>query len=310
MPRRTGRYTARMSAPRISLILLALLCAVSSNASACSQCMCGTPFPAGVFGGVVPARFTYGLEDRYLSKTNALDEQPGMEDEREHRLAAFGLWRPHARLALLGRVPYAFKEITTTPEGQPSSLQRSHGFSDAELLAMIGVAQTGALALGAVAGLNAPTGSDDLKDENGDRLEAHLQPGTGAWTGTSGLNLAVTSGSGSWESSVVGRVNGTNAHGYHYGNVVLYNAGFTSRSRNGIRLMLQLNGRSAGKDRLEDGTMGENTGGTAVYAAPGIRWVSSLGLGLEAAVQIPAIQALYGVQTEHTTARLNLFMAH
>jgi len=64
LPRRTGRYTARMSAPRISLILLALLCAVSSNASACSQCMCGTPFPAGVFGGVVPARFTYGLEDR------------------------------------------------------------------------------------------------------------------------------------------------------------------------------------------------------------------------------------------------------
>ena len=294
----------------VILVTMSLLLVAASEALACSQCMCGTPFPAGVFGGVVPTDVTYGLEDRYLSKSNALDEEPGMEDEREHRLAGFGLWRPHSRFALLGRVPYAFKEVTTTPEGQPSSLERAHGFGDAELLAMIGVTQTNSTALGAVTGFTAPTGNNDLTDANGDRLDAHLQPGTGAWTGTCGLNLAMTSHSGSWESSAVGRVNGTNAHGYHYGNVVLYNAGFTSPSRNGMRLMLQLNGRSAGKDRLEDGTEGENTGGTVVYVAPGIRWVSSLGLGLEAAVQIPAIQALYGIQTERTTARLNLFMAH
>ena len=294
----------------ILLIVSSLLVIASSDAVACSQCMCGTPFPAGVFGGVVPTRFTYGLEDRYLSKSNALDEAPGTEDEREHRLAALGLWRPHARLALLARLPYSFKEITTTPVGAPSSVERAHGLGDAEMLAMIGVAQTSASALGAVAGFDAPTGANDLKDANGERLDAHLQTGTGAWTGTGGLNLAVTSGPGSWESSIVGRVNGTNAHGYRYGNVILYNAGFTSRSRNGVRLMVQINGRSAGKDRLEDGTMGENTGGTVVYVAPGLRWVSSLGVGFEAGVQIPTIQALYGVQTEHTTARLNLFMAH
>jgi len=290
-----------------------LLCVASSDVMACSQCMCGTPFPAGVFGGVVPMRFTYGLEDRYLSKSNGLDEEPGTEDEREHRLSAFGMWKPQARFALLGRLPYAFKELTTNPDGQASSVERSHGLGDAELLAMIGLAQTNGtypLTLGAVAGFNAPTGANDLEDAEGDRLDAHLQPGTGAWTGTGGLNLAISSGSGSWEASAVGRVNGTNTHGYHYGNTLLYNAGFTSRSRNGVRLMLQINGRSAGMDRLEDGTMGENTGGTVVYVAPGIRWLSSLGVGLEAAVQVPTIQALYGEQTEHTTARLNVFMAH
>src|SRR5262249_12805512 len=105
------------------LVGCSLLCAASSDALACSQCMCGTPFPAGVFGGVVPMRFTYGLEDRYLSKTNALDEEPGSEDEREHRLAAFGLWRPHARFALLGRLPYAFKELTTHADGEASSVE-------------------------------------------------------------------------------------------------------------------------------------------------------------------------------------------
>jgi hypothetical protein len=56
--------------------------------------------------------------------------------------------------------------------------------------------------------------------------------------------------------------------------------------------------------------VGENTGGTVIYAAPGARWVSSFGLVLEGAVQIPFAQALYGGQTEHTTARVSLAMAH
>ena len=55
--------------------------------------LCGTPFPSDVLGGVVPTQFTYGLEERYLSKSNALDEGPGEEQEGEHGVAAFALWR-------------------------------------------------------------------------------------------------------------------------------------------------------------------------------------------------------------------------
>jgi hypothetical protein len=117
-------------------------------------------------------------------------------------------------------------------------------------------------------------------------------------------------GSGVLEASVLGRTNGTNAHGDRYGTVLLYNTGFTSRSLNGLRLLLQLNGRAAAKDRLEDSSLGENTGGSVVYAAPGLRWVSTLGLSVETAVQIPVAQALYGVQAEHATARLSLSMSH
>ena len=62
-------------------------------------------------------------------------------------------------------------------------------------------------------------------------------------------------------------------------------------------------------DRLEDATTGENTGGAVLYATPGVRWVSTLGLSVEAAVQIPVAQALYGTQTEHTTARVSLAMS-
>jgi hypothetical protein len=220
-----------------------MLLALTRDAVACSQCMCGTPFPAGVMGGVVPMRFTYGLEERYLSKSNALDEGPGSELEREHRLIGFALWRPHARLAFVGRLPYAMKEITTQPTGEAESVERAHGLSDAELLAMVGVAQTSGerpLALGLVAGVTAPTGANELENANGERLDAHLQPGTGAWTGTGGLNLAISASGGTWEASALGRVNGANVHGYRYGNVALYNAGFTSRSRHGVRMLLQV----------------------------------------------------------------------
>jgi hypothetical protein len=271
--------------------------------------MCGTPFPADVLGGTVPTRFTYGLEDRYLSKSNALDEGPGSEDEREHRVAAFGQWRPLDRLALVGRLPYAVKEITTRPEGEPPSVATTRGLSDAELLAMIGITHGARSSLGLVAGATAPTGSNDLTDASGERLDAHLQSGTGAWTGTGGLNLSLTAAGGTFEASAIGRTSGENPHGYRYGNVLLFNAGFISRSSSGVRLLLQVNGRSAAKDRLESGTMGENTGGTVVYASPGVRWISGFGLGLEAAVQIPVAQALYGDQTEHTTARLSLSMS-
>jgi hypothetical protein len=68
--------------------------------------MCGAPFPADVLGGVVPSHLTYGLEERYLSKENAMSEEPGMEEQNEHRLAAIALWRAANRLALLARAPY------------------------------------------------------------------------------------------------------------------------------------------------------------------------------------------------------------
>ncbi len=301
---------------RIGSCALLLMVAIVSprNVPACSQCMCGTPFPANVLGGVVPTQFTWGLEERYLSKSNALDEGPGEEQEREYRVAAFGLWRPLNRLALIGRLPYAFKDLSSRPLGEAASVASVHGLGDAELLAMLGLVQTAGvhpLLVAVVLGGAAPTGANDLKDASGQRLDAHLQTGTGAWTGTGGLNLAMPAGAtGVWEASALGRVNGTNDHGYRYGNVLLYNAGFTSRSWSGARLLLQLNGRSAARDRLEDGTMGANTGGTVLYAAPGVRWTSTIGLSIEAAIQVPVAQSLFGIQTEHTTARVSLGLSH
>jgi hypothetical protein len=277
-------------------------------ALACSQCMCGTPFPADALGGVVPMQLRYGFEDRYLSKTNGLDEGPGEEREREHRLSAFAVWRPRDRFALLGRLPYNFKELEQAPLGQPVETANSQGLGDAELLALIGVARasgTHPATLGLVLGMAAPTGSNNLKGENGERLDEHLQTGTGAWSLTTGLNLGASLGGSMVESGVLARVNFQGPH-YRYGNALLFNAGLLGPLWGGWRGIAQLNGRTAAHDLEEGGEPAPNTGGTVLYATPGLKWQGVLGVGVEALVQIPVFQSLQGIQHENTTARLGL----
>jgi hypothetical protein len=161
-----------------------------------------------------------------------------------------------------------------------------------------------------VLGVTAPTGTNDAKDEDGEGLDEHLQPGTGAWSGTGGANVSLGASSGTWDASLLGRLNGESSHGYHYGNALLYNAGYASQPLRGVQLLVQINGRYASRDRLEDDTFDENTGGTVTYGSPGLRWNSAFGLIVEGQVQIPIQQSLYGDQTEHTTGRLTLTYAH
>jgi hypothetical protein len=297
----------------LSVVLFTLLFLaqpiVRRDALACSECMCGTPFPADALGGVVPAQIRYGFEDRYLSKSNALDEEPGEEEEREHRVSAFAVWRPRDRFALLARVPYNVKEIRETPLGEATTTQTSRGLGDAEAVALIGLAQSSSMrpaTLGLVLGFSAPTGANGLRGRAGERLDEHLQPGAGAWSATGGLNLGVSPRGSIVEAGVLARANAEGSHHYRYGNALLFNAGVTSAPRDGWRLIAQLNGRSALRDRLPDGGRAPNTGGTVLYATPGLRWQSELGLGVETLVQIPVLQSLEGVQRERTTARIAL----
>jgi hypothetical protein len=291
------------------VVLAAVIAATSlaSGAWACSQCLCGTPFTSDVLGGIVPSQFRYGFEDRYLSKSNRLETGPGTEREREHRVSAFAMWRPLDRLALLGRLPYNVKEITEAPAVGTASAGRSRGFGDAEVEALVGLAQsTGGrrASAGLVFGVGVPTGPNAVADGSGQRLDEHLQPGSGAWTGTAGLQLGVSTPRGAFDASVLGRLNAANAHGYRYGNVLLFNAGYTSPARGGWALTAQWNGRVAGPDRQENGSGGDNTGGSVVYLAPGARWRGDAGLGVDASVQLPVFQSLDGEQTEHATARI------
>jgi len=309
------RREARRADARFAVVTWMAACMVLlsvgfvDGAQACSQCMCGTPFPAGVLGGVVPMQVTYGLEERYLSKTSGLDEGPGEEQESENRVAGFVSWRPLNRLALLGRLPYNVKQVTDRTGDAGPNTQTSSGVGDAELTLLAGLVRSAgrhAMTLGLVLGGTAPSGSNEARDTDGRRLDIHLQPGIGAWSGTAGLNFAMNGSRGTLDASVLDRISGTSSRGYRYGKAVLYNAGFTSHAWKGVQLLAQVNGRWAAQDRLEDGALGVNTGGLVTYAAPGMRWLIGSGLGLEGAIQVPVSQRLYGDQREHATGRVSL----
>lgn len=294
-----------------ALLFLALL--LPALALACSQCMCGSPLPAQYLWGAEPDHFRFGLEERYLSKKNALDEGPGHEDEREHRVSGFALWHPSPRALFVARVPYAFKELREHPDGEVTIREKASGFANAEvtaafqaLQAINGNGRVSSLTL--VGGVQMPTGQDNKKDDAGDRLEEHLQPGSGAWTESVGAIGTVPVGTGAFEVDALGRWNGTNDFGYQYGNAFLANAGYSTRLFGRWQFLGFVNGRVAARDTQDEEDL-VHTGGTMIYAAPGVRYWSRGPWVADLAVQIPVVSNLYGDQTEHATGRLSLSYA-
>jgi hypothetical protein len=208
-----------------------------------------------------------------------------------------------------GRLPYVWKTNTAEPTGEAEEITHSRGLGDAELRARADVLRFGGGTtrrgvLAPVASVTAPTGSNDLTDDAGERLEAHLQPGSGAWSGAGGLGFDYSFPGGAVSASVIGRWNGTSARDYHYGNAALYNLGYARTLSPTWEGTLEVNGRSAERDRTEDGDFDPNSGGSITYVAPGLRWLGAGRVAVDLLVQIPVVQSLYGDQTEHTTARL------
>ncbi len=299
--------------PMVAAALAAALAtfAFAGEGLACSQCLCGSPTPPGYLLDDATSKFSYGIQDRYLSKANALSEDPGSEDQTEHRLSGFVSYRPMTRVALRARLPWVWKKNTENVTGEEAFVTRSNGLGDGDVLARWDALRFGNLftrrgLVGLVANVTVPTGMTNKKDGAGDRLEAHLQPGTGAWSGTFGIASDLSLLESSLSASVMGRVNGESSHGYHYGNVVLFNAGYARTLSPSWQAALELNGRVAEKDRTEAGEDDPNTGGGLLYVAPSLTWGAFGPIALNLLVQIPAVSNLYGDQTERTTGRLAL----
>jgi hypothetical protein len=300
--------------PSLAFTIVALLaCSVPAAALACSECQCGNPLPHDFFGDPEPVRIRYGLEERYMSKENGLPDEPGRESQSENRIGLFALLRAGSSVTLLGRLPYNLKRLEETPAGSPTEITRSQGLGDAELVARAQItsvdnARLARPAIAAVLGASAPTGDNHRTNDMGERLDEHVQPGRGAWSGTGGLDLVAPFAAGSWDASMLARANGTNADAYHYGHVLLYNAGFTSNRHGAWQWMADLEGRTAASDEHHE-VEEPNTGGTAVYVTPGVRWLGFAGLAVDVSAQFPVIQDLHGDQTEHATVRAAVSIA-
>jgi len=161
-----------------------------------------------------------------------------------------------------------------------------------------------------------PTGPSDIDNDEGEIAEPPVQPGSDSTDWIAGVSLrgsavrdtALEGALGHstalpWFATLTYRRNGDGREGYRLGEEWQANAGGAYPLTHGLDLLFQLNARRRGKD--EPGDSGEDvrfTGGTFLFASPGLR----VGLGERwagyAFVQLPVYQDVNGLQL---TARAN-----
>jgi hypothetical protein len=223
----------------------------------------------------------------------------GVESQVQNNVFASLLYGAGNRLTLMATVPYTFNRISLAGERETT-----RGLGDPEIMALIRLGTLGGetLSLQAVGGMRAPLGQSDMKNENGLRLEQHLQTGTGAWSALFGVQASQAKGSLPLFFGVNFQVNGTNVHQFQYGNVLRYNFAAQKALASTVDGIAEINGRTAAFDK-ENGEIDPNSGGTVVYFSPGLRWRTIAGLDLRMQVQIPVVEQLKGEQDEEINFR-------
>lgn len=271
------------------------------HASACSVCIAHAMGAAmhGI-GAQTIERGSLVVGQSYLdfAKTNAGDDPGTFEHEtyREFGVnAAYGLTD---RWQLRATLPWVQKSILA--DGSPRQSSQGLGDMSLEALYQLPPSVRGHSLIALTVDMKAPTGANSLRDPNGTLRDQHVQLGTGSWDVGAGVNIT---GEGRkvgqlWFAGLRTRMNGTNNRGYHYGDVLFYDAGFVQPLAGRSALVAEFNGRVAGKDRREDGTLDGNTGGHLGYVSLSYRVGLAGQLGLIATWQQPVLRQLNGFQSE------------
>jgi hypothetical protein len=157
--------------------------------------------------------------------------------------------------------------------------------------------------LALLAGVKLPTGDDDDKLSNGEKLEPSSQPGTGAvdWEAGVGYSRFLTprvtldaSGAYTFRGKDDGFVVGDRAD---LGVALAYRLTEDVKAPNNWSVFGEALGIWIGEDEADGGT-NENSGGTTVYLSGGIRDRLSEHAALSLAPAIPVVQDLNGEQAE------------
>jgi hypothetical protein len=272
-------------------------------ADACSICRCGDATFNALGKDVTSEpgwRFAFDI-DRFSKTQGPPEEQDAVV---ENRYTAVGAYTLGNRALLVARVPYAERTLDETADGEVEHSQAS-GLGDPELSAQIRLWSSPLngdlgrrLSFSATVGVKTSWGENDVT-RDGERLDEHVQPGTGStdpFFGVSGYYLLNTKSS--LFASVQRRLPGANDFGYQYGDISLINFAYERKLSAKLDSVLELNYRYSGRDRVDDaGSYDPDTGGRILYVTPRVL-VNVGGIVLRFAAQIPVSESLYGVQDE------------
>src|SRR6185436_1264747 len=247
---------------------------LSQSALACSICRCGDPtFNALGMEGVAQPGFRVAFDWDQVEKTQGpADELDSLREQRETLLLAYGL---NDRFDLFARIPFSQRDLTESEDGELENSSAS-GLADPEIYAQarlwssrfegdVGMRSSVYL----VFGVKTDWGENDAA-RDGERLDEHVQPGTGSTDWFAGL-------SGSHQvnprsaifASVQYRHTGRNDFGYQYGRVQLLNLAYEHKIGARWDGVVEANYRHAGHDEIDaSGELDPDTGGAIVYLTP------------------------------------------
>ena len=299
---------------RAFMIALAFACALPLRAS-CGSASC--PLDPRALSPPDRGGFTLDLTFEYIDQDQPrigtrdarVGEIPsGHHDEvrTTNRIAtALLAYAPSDRVQLSLAVPFVSRDhfhLASTHEhaggvaSDHNVLPESwdiHGLGDVTLEARAALGRGTWL----IGGIKAPTGDTGLTNGEREAAELPVQPGTGTWDGIVGLSWQSAR---PWFATARYQFRTGDVDGYRVGNELQLNGGGVLPLARHVEALLQVNTRWRGKDRSAEPEEADFTGGTYVFASPGLR-VTAGGRGaLYALVQIPVYQRVNAIQlTSH-----------
>ena len=313
--------------PRLAVLAgFVLLLTLAPSARACSICRCGDAtfnalgtdvYKEGAFRVSLDwERFDkeqgiFGEEGVPAAKDAAEGGSPGREAVIENRLTTALSYTFGERAIAVARVPWSSRSTSETGIGTTGA---SKDLADPEIYGLVRLWSsqfTGGLGrrawISALGGVKTAWGKNDLT-QGGERLDEHLQPGTGStdWFGGLSSVYLLDSHSSLFGSTQVRRT-GANDFGYKYGGSTLLNLGYERKIGRIWDAAVELNYRDSKQDRVDAaGTLDPNTGGRLLYLTP--RVIVDLGKGLvgRLAIQVPVYKDLNGDQRERAVANVGV----
>lgn len=297
-----------------SALLVALGAGLSAPAWGCSICRCGDPtFNALGKEGVAQSGLRLALDWDLVKKSQGVvgEDFDAIREERSTLLVAYGF---SDSLSVFARLPYSARRLAETEDGV-TEVTRHVGLADPEVSGQlrlwhsdlegdVGVRSS----IYAVFGVKTDWGENNAS-VGGDRLDEHVQPGTGSTDWFAGLSgsYQVDPSSALFFSGQY-RHTGRNDFEYRYGRVALFNLAYEHKIGQRWDAVIEANYRRSSHDQTDlTGTIDPNTGGSITYLTPRLLFDAGRGWVVRASAQVPLSNSgLNGIQDEKPVVNIGV----
>jgi hypothetical protein len=291
-----------------TLCVAAIGAVLAQPAEACSICRCGDPtFNALGEEGVSQTGLRLALDWDQVEKTQGVPDEE-FETLRERRATLLLAYGFSDGFGVFARVPYSERDLTESEAGESEHIDHS-GLADPEFYAQARLWSSGfdgevgvRSSVFAVFGVKTDWGENDAS-RDGERLDEHVQPGTGStdWFGGLSASYQLDRRSALFASAQY-RHTGRNDFGYQYGRITLFNLAYEHKLGTRWDAVVEANYRHAGGDEVDaGGDTDPDTGGSIAYITPRLLLDMGGGWVLRVAAQVPLSESgLNGNQDEKT----------